>query len=147
MDGILFQDYITVSVGNLTVTQGAASWLDVSAYEDLVFFLDVKNGPPSNFSSPIYYQTSPTREDQTFLNMIAPVNLGIGLQTNAALAVNCKVPAATYLRWQIGGGIEGSFSATFRIVVAGYSLKCLGSGSVARTSCGEFGGSSIARGA
>jgi hypothetical protein len=124
MDGILFQDYVTISGSGspVTLTQGSDSWLDISPYEDLVFYLDVKNATAG--IAQISYQTSPTREDPSFLNMIAPLSLAIGLRTDAALAANCQVPAAAYLRWQVIGAPGMTYTATFRIILGAYSLEC-----------------------
>ena len=121
MDGLLLQDFITVTAAGATMTQGSDSWLDVSAYEDLFFYLDVKNIDAPGLV--MGYQTSPTLDDVSFVNMITAVPLAVGIRSDAAIAAFCVVPAANYVRWQIPL-LGGTGFVTFRIVVAGYSLEC-----------------------
>jgi hypothetical protein len=123
MDSFLLQDYITLSnpgPSGATITQGASSWLDVSRYEDLVFYVDVKS---IDVGTPIFLQTAPTREEKSFLTMVPPIALVNGTTPVPALAMYCQVPAAAYVRWQIPQ-LADSWNVTLGIWVAAYSVGC-----------------------
>jgi hypothetical protein len=118
LESILLQDWVTLSTSATatTITQGADSWLDVGAFEDLVFYLDVKlaSGSPV-----INYQTAPVPEEASFTALLPGINMATGVTTNSVLAVFAGVPVARFLRWQLTGT---SAYATFRIWVSAYSL-------------------------
>jgi hypothetical protein len=142
MDSLLLQDYVTVSSSILggVATQPAASWLDISSYEDIVLHIDLRsttvNGSPA--SSVIFnFQTAPAREEASFINMLNEVNAvglssGVGVQVTVGtlrrlpiLAAYCPVPPAKYLRWQLFPSDEVTFTtATFRIWVTAYQIGC-----------------------
>jgi len=125
MDSLLLQDWITIansvnaSGATPTLTQGSVGYLDVSEYQDVVFYFHAQQ-----ISNPtkILYQTSPTAEDSEFLTMltIAPA-AGVGevLQANAILGKYSLVPPAKYVRWLCFGT---DYFCTFRIWIAGYRV-------------------------
>jgi hypothetical protein len=122
MDTILLQDWITL-VANGTITQGADSWIDVSDYEDLVIYLEVKLfastlGPGILMN----YQTAPNYLDSDFIT-IASFAPAVGLRTDSFLASYATVPIAKYFRWQLTSNDGGHGTATFRAWAAGYSLR------------------------
>ena len=119
MHALLFQNWVTLSTTPdfLTITQGATSWLDVAAFEDLVFFLEVKL---QSGVATVNYQTAPVPEEAAFVTMLPSVPLVAGVRADRVLASNAQVPVARHLRWQLTGS---AISATFRIWVAAYSLE------------------------
>jgi hypothetical protein len=122
VESFVLQDWVTIrgAVGVASVTQGADSWLDITDHEDLVFYVEVKgltNAPVMN------YQTSPTRQEATFLPLVTPFTMTSGLRTDAALFAYALTPPARQVRWKLTSSNTGLiFDATFRIFVAAYSL-------------------------
>jgi len=125
MNSLLLQDWVSVANATSlpTVAQGAAGYLDVSEYQDLVFFLSAPQLP-----NPIQllYQTSPTAKDSDFvtmLSLVAPAGVNSLQQANAILGSYSYVPPAKYVRWACFGTGGPSYQCTFRIWVAGYRIS------------------------
>jgi hypothetical protein len=118
MRGLWLTDWVTIR-GNIlavaTITQGEACWLDVGHHEDAVFYLDVREVTGASVN--LTYQTSPSKDEESFLALYPAVALATGTSTQLALAKYQLVPLARYLRWQIIGSGE-PYDATFRIHVA-----------------------------
>ena len=127
MDGWLLEDYITISgkpgAGVYSIAQSSHKYMDVGDYEDLVFYLDVRNYSGGGGTLSVAYETSPTREDSTFLAMMAPVALSQpGLVVTAAPFAIASTPAARFVRWRLFAPLAtGAWEATFRILVTAYS--------------------------
>ena len=130
MDSLLLQDWVTVSNGGAgnqsAVAQGAPGYLDVSEYEDLVFYLHIATPispsiPPTPNIPLISYQTAPSAEDSAFLTMFQLPNsfLGGGTRADVVLGRYALVPPAKYVRWICSGT---GYICTFRIWVAGFRL-------------------------
>ena len=98
MDGLLLQDFTTIR-STSTFTQSATAWLDIGDYEDLTFYLDVKEFTGSSLT----YQTSPTRQDGSFQSLIPAFGLAVGLRVDVISANVAPVPPARYVRWQLTG--------------------------------------------
>ena len=118
----LLQDWITVSghdaFGGTIVAQSAHQYVDIAQFEDLVFYLDVRK---YSGGAQISYETSPTRQDSSFLAMIAPITLAaVGLRVDRAMFSTAAVPPARYVRWKATSGI--AWSATFRIWFTAYAF-------------------------
>jgi hypothetical protein len=123
------QDWTTIRGGGsvTTVTQQETDWLDLAPYQDVVFWIDVKetthNGTAGG-SPTLYLQTSPTLDDSLFQSMTTS---GVTMTAAAAPTVlallmasaSTVVPLARYVRWQIVG--TTTWDATFRIAVAANS--------------------------
>ena len=115
MHAFTLQDWTTIQGGVATVTQGEESWLDLTPYQDVVFWLDVRQatGSPS-----VTYQTSPTKDESLFQGMVGAASMAAGTSPTVAKALlsGATVPIARYLRWQITG--TAPWTATFRILIA-----------------------------
>jgi len=104
-----------------TVTQGEDSWLDLTAYQDLVFWVDCRE--VSGTTTPVItFQTSPTKDESLFTAIATATTLSASasptvVKATLALAVT---PLARYVRWQIGSGTS-TWDATFRVLVAANS--------------------------
>jgi len=121
METLLLQDWLTIQngTGTPTISQGAPGYLDVSEYQDLVFYLDAQQ-----IANPtiLEYQTAPSAEESAFLTMLSiqPANGVTSLhRADAILGSYAPVPPAKYARWVCFGT---SYMCTFRIWVAGYRL-------------------------
>jgi hypothetical protein len=122
MHGFILQDWTTIRGGGsvTTVTQQETDWLDLAPYQDVVFWIDVKE---VTSTATLYLQTSPTLDDSFFQSMAA----GVARAAAAAPTVlpllmastSTTVPLARYVRWQIVG--TTTWDATFRIALAANS--------------------------
>jgi hypothetical protein len=114
METLLLQDWLTIGK---STTQGAPSYLDVSNYQDLVFYFDAKQMPA--FAG-VAYETAPEAEDSSFQTM-ASVNAATAgplSQTSIVLGRYALIPPAKYVRWLC----STSDVMTFRIWIAAYRL-------------------------
>jgi hypothetical protein len=127
MDSMLLQDWISVADNSQEVgagiAQGAPGYIDVSEYQDLVFYLHVPSPITSGPLPQIEYQTSPCADDASFLPMVTVPStfLGGGILVTPVLGKYAAVPPAKYVRWYCGGG--GYFQqCTFRIWMSGVRM-------------------------
>jgi hypothetical protein len=119
MHSFILQDWTTIrgGTGATTVTQGENSWLDLTPYQDIVLWVDVReaSGTPT-----ITFQTSPTKDESLFQNIVTGTSM-VNNQVTAvkALMSGATVPLARYLRWQING--TPTWDSTFRVFLAANS--------------------------
>jgi hypothetical protein len=109
---------------NVIITQPESGWLDLSGFQDVVAFLDVREvlaqtsgGSGVSFS----YQTAPTPDDSLFTQSGTSGTVsGATLVVTQMLKDTATVPLARWLRWQIApvGGTGGPWDVTFRIWIA-----------------------------
>jgi hypothetical protein len=139
MDILLLQDLVTASSSVQTglATQPASGWLDISAYEDVVLHIDLKDSTSVGVAQTLAvmnFQTAPAPEDASFVTMFnqvgslngAGVVLPVGVTSVQPLLIAyATVPPAKYVRWQLAALAElGVTTATFRILVTAFSLAC-----------------------
>lgn len=121
MHTFILQDYITVrGSSSATVTQNESGWLDLTPYQDLVFWIDTRNA--STNAVTLRLQTSPTKDEGMFTDIIASFSLSsTALVTQkAALLSAATCPVARYVRWVLIGP-AAAWDATLRIYVAANS--------------------------
>jgi hypothetical protein len=121
MDAFVLQDWVTIrGAANTTVTQGENEWLDLSPYEDVVFWLQVSEvtGVPT-----LLYQTSPNKDESFFAAQTAGMTgTGVALAASSTSVVtpvfawNALFPLARYVRWQVIPA-STAFDVTMRILV------------------------------
>lgn len=118
MKGLCVQDWVTIRSGSNVplVTQGADSWIDLGDVEDIVFFLDVRE---VTGTATMAYQTSPTRQEKNFVSMRPAFTIGTGLTITRMFANVAAIPAARFIRWQLGVG--AGQDVTFRLWAATYA--------------------------
>ena len=126
MQTIELQDWLTLKCQSTVTsfTQEASKWLDVSAFKDIVLWLEVRgvtSGGASSFT--LNYETSPSVDEALFTAINAPIALAVGGPTvTKVLTSSASVPIARYVRWKINQtGATGSWDVTFRVFVAGTS--------------------------
>jgi hypothetical protein len=127
MRGFLLQDWTTMSgfsgsSGPPVVTsipQGAASWLDIGDYEDLVFTLDVREA--TNANTQLVYETSPTKQDASFVAMLPAFSVAMGQRVDRVYTNMSAVPPARFVRWRITCIESGNYDLTFRIWLAAFA--------------------------
>jgi hypothetical protein len=113
-------DWNTVRGSNNTVTQSESEWLDLTQYEDLTFWIDVKE--VTGAAVTLNIQTSPTKDESLFTNISSNATLAAGIinpsnATGKCLMSSASIPVARYVRWQLTSANE-PFDATFRIFVS-----------------------------
>jgi hypothetical protein len=117
MRGLLVQNWVTIrSAANVpTITQGADSWIDLGDVEDLVLFLDVRE---VSGGAKMVYQTSPTKQETSFVNMLPAFSIATGVRIDRVFADMAAVPAARFIRWQFS---TVAADVTFRLWCATYA--------------------------
>jgi hypothetical protein len=103
-----------------TITQSESQWLDLTGFEDIITWLEVKNLTPGGGTGvTLQYQTSPTKDEALFAGTAAAFAMTTGVTVTKALMSAATVPLARWLRWQLGsGGATASWDATFRLWIA-----------------------------
>jgi hypothetical protein len=121
MYSYLLQDWTTLR-GDVSVTalsQGENGWLDLSAFQDVVAWLQVKEVTPTSGSLQLAYQTAPTKDDALFVAMAPALAIaGPGLTTTAMLKFTTATPLTRWMRWQIALTSAAAWDVTFRIFLA-----------------------------
>ncbi len=121
----LMMDWTTVRSASsiLTITADEPHWLDLTAFQDIVAFLDVKNidlGTGGTTLS-ITYQTAPTKDNSLFVNVATGVTLATGLTITKMLKDSTTNPLSRWLRWQIAvsaGTPTLAWGTTLRVWIA-----------------------------
>jgi len=119
MVGKVLQEWLTVrGAAGQVLSQSHASYLDLSDFDDVVLYLDVREetGSPT-----LTFQSGISADDASLLP-IAPV---LTLAASSApvvtrvLAAYSATPLARFLRWQLTSA--SAWDATFRITLAAYA--------------------------
>ena len=124
MYGYVLQDFITIRGSSIAdVIQGESGWMGFSSFQDIVFWLDVREATLPSGGLTWYYETSPSKDNNLFTPMVnnAITSLTPGLQTlqKVILASGPSVPLATWVRWRLSPSGTGTpWDATFRILVS-----------------------------
>ena len=121
MYSFVLQDWTTVGgAAGSTVIQGEKDWLDMSPFQDIVAWIDVRNATTG--SPPLLkLETAPSKDESLFMYMGSGAGIamvGSSMPTVVQyLMGSATVPIAECLRWKITGGAV-TWQATFRILVA-----------------------------
>src|SRR5260221_12163593 len=101
MHTFILQDYATIrgTSGN-AVTQNESGWLDLTLYQDLVFWVDPRELVAT---VTLRLQTAPTKDEAMFLDVIASFALSVSVTQKPALLGTALVPISRYLRWVLIG--------------------------------------------
>jgi hypothetical protein len=115
MHTLILQELTTIRGGVATVTQQETEWLDVTPYQDAVFYVEVVD---STNSPTLNLQTSPTADESLFASMTSGTTMtaATGPTLVPVYMSPSPTPIARFVRWQITG--TPTWDATFRIVVA-----------------------------
>lgn len=123
MHTFILQDYVTIkgATGVTTITQNESGWLDLTPYEDLVFWTDIRQ---TTGAVTIRFQTSPTKDDALFSDIIASIGFATGVSSirqDKATMAGAAVPVARFVRWTLVGPAGSAWDVTFRVYVAANS--------------------------
>ena len=113
MYGFVLQDWITIRGGTAgtagDIIQGESTWMGFSSYQDIVFWLDVREATISTGQTLTwYFETSPSKDNNLFTSMptaatgtaLGPsFTPGVQTLTKSILASSPSVPLATWVRW------------------------------------------------
>jgi hypothetical protein len=113
MHCFLFTNWVTVRASSspaiLQVTQGEEDWIDLSAYQDLVAWVDIREltlPVPAGGNLFLDFQTAPVLDDAYFTSLINTTG-GITLAAAGSPTVvrmtkdNTLVPLSKWLRWRL----------------------------------------------
>ncbi len=121
MYAMVLQDWVTISgVGTGSTIQTEPDWLDMTPFQDLVAWLDVRD---ATSGTTLFLETAPSRDDNLFVSMntggylLNPIISSTPLVASLLMG-QATVPIAALLRWRISG-VVGTWSTTFRIIVSG----------------------------
>jgi hypothetical protein len=119
MHSFVLQDWTTIrgGAGVTSVTQTETEWLDLSPFQDVVFWIDVRE--VTNVQLILLLQTSPTSDDALFQPLIPGMNIVASSSPVVvqALMFGASAPLARFVRWQLTCPTT-PWDATFRIVLA-----------------------------
>lgn len=125
MLGALMQEWITIKgAANTPLVQLPGDYVDVTYLQDLCFWIDVATASSAS-SVLLTFQTAPLNENALFQNLISSskdlTTIAGTVTPVAALAQDCVVPPARWVRWSVTSA--AAWSATFRIFVAANDVR------------------------
>ena len=129
MHTFILQDWITIqgsgSGAGADVVQSKQDWLDLSAYQDVTFWLDVRDVGTVGGSAAtvtLTFETSPTADDSLFQPMVAGTVLAAAVTPTIVKApmYSASVPIGRFLRWRLDSS-TANWVVTFRVLVAANS--------------------------
>ena len=135
MYGIVLQDWITIrGASNTTINQSESAWVGLSAYQDIVFWLDVREiTPPTAGNVTVNYQTAPIKDELLFATMgtsgaltTVPAN---PLVKPILLTAVPTIPLGRWVRWQLSPSTNAAWDITFRLLACVNAVGLIGSAS------------------
>lgn len=125
----VLQDWTTIRGASSIagINQGESEWLDTSQYQDVTFWLllrDVTLGGGTALN--LIYQTAPIKDDRLFVSLgsVSLASASLSVPTTTAIITtrftsNTTVGLAAWLRWRlVPTGATSSWDATFRVIAA-----------------------------
>jgi hypothetical protein len=137
MHGFVLQDWVTIRGASTigTITQSEHEWLDLSGYEDLIAWVDIREVLLANNTYVQFnLQTAPIKDEYLFVNMeSSPLTVSAALTAPSirkiimAAPTTPNVPLGTWVRWQLttsnGTSVNNVWDATFRILACANPLS------------------------
>jgi len=123
MQPIVMQDWITIrGAASTTVIQSQADWIFTAPFQDVTFYLDVREFSPVSAVT-LAYQTAPAREEALFQTIAstAAINAATPFAPVNVFLANALIPVSHWTRWKLSAG-AATWDLTFRIMMAGNSL-------------------------
>ena len=134
MKGFLLADWTTLrgTAATPTVIQSEADYLDLSAYQDFVAWVEVQDvNTGGSTAQTLWLESAPTLDEVFFTGnstgaqTSVPITVGLTTITNVLNAplANGQIPLSRWLRWRVAMTAPGSlWSVTFRVHVAAHSV-------------------------
>jgi hypothetical protein len=125
MHSFILQDWITIrGTTGATIFQGEAGYLDLAPYQDVSFYVDIREFTPT--PSPLVqigFQTAPFKEDVLFQDMLSAFNVTLTPANPYRVPITTtSCPVARYVRWKLVGPAATPWDLTFRVLVAADGL-------------------------
>jgi hypothetical protein len=110
----VLQEWTTIKVPvSENVAQDEAGWLDLTDYDDIVIWSQVRTS--TNITS-MAIETSPTKDDGWFTSMATPsVSAASTPVVTKNIFASATTPLARFVRWKITASAGGTGEITFRI--------------------------------
>jgi hypothetical protein len=133
MHTFVLQDWTTIrgftGTNGQTIVQTERDWLDLSPFQDLFAWVDVREVTVGGGSVSLFLDTSPTEDENFFQSMTGATSVTGAALTPSLTPVVAKlpmltatVPLARYLRWRLQNtSSTGAWDVTMRVVVAANS--------------------------
>jgi hypothetical protein len=126
MYGVVLQDWVSFqgnAASSNSITQLESDWFDASGFQDIVFWAQTGNCDPAGATLKLFFETSPIKNDSTFMAMNA-VNLTAGALVQVtpvmmATATTSVVVLARWVRWRLEPSfVAAAWFASFRLLVS-----------------------------
>lgn len=110
----VLQEWTTIKVPvSESVAQDEAGWLDLSDYDDIVIWSQVRTS--ENIAS-MAIETSPTKDDGWFTSMATPsVSAATAPVVTKNIFSSATTPLARFVRWKITANGTDTGDITFRV--------------------------------
>jgi len=147
MQSYLLQDFTTIRGSTITpVIQSEASYLAFSGYQDMLFWIDLREiSPPGAGNVTLAIETAPSKDEVFWTPMttqVFAVGAAVGLVLGPSLpsvilARGPTQPLMTWVRWKLTASVAATWDITFRIILSANKVsKTDGPGSLSPESCG-----------
>jgi hypothetical protein len=133
MYGYTLQDWITIrgATSVSSITQGEQGWMGFAPYQDIVFWLDVREITLGGATSiNMNFETAPTKDDILFMPMLTSFAMAVTNPTPTVKPVLLSsstplIPLARWARWRLSvvGTATSSWDVTFRILCAANAVS------------------------
>ena len=136
MHTFVLQDWITIRgqgtggtpPSGLNIVQSEPGWLDLTPFQDLFAWVDVREVVSGGFNLDLYLETAPTEDENFFQSMTGPSTPAVSpLAPNTVPTIvklpmlSAAVPLSRFLRWRLFYNGSVPWDVTMRIVVAANS--------------------------
>jgi hypothetical protein len=132
MHTFVLQDWVTIRGQSFGVVQSEPGWLDLSPFQDLFAWVDIREVANGSSTVDLFLETAPTEDEFLFQSMNGPFTAAVTtLAANTAPTIvklpmlAAAVPLSRFLRWRLswnGTPAPGViWDVTMRIVVAANS--------------------------
>ena len=104
-----------------SIVQDPSGWLDLTPFQDVIFWLDVRNVTAPGTTLALAFQTAPNRDGSLFVPVatITPLTAAAAPLVTKVLVASATQPLARWLRWSLAQtGATGTWDATFRVWIA-----------------------------
>lgn len=127
MYGYVLQDWITVRGTTTTpFLQNECDWLGFSSFQDIAFWIDIREFTVAAGTLTMALQTAPTKDDVLF-QTLSGCSITVAVQTpfltagavpRNILSTNPAIPLSTWVRWVLTASSAGTWDCSFRILAS-----------------------------
>ncbi len=126
----LLQDWVTIrSASNITtINQSASGWLDLSGFQEIVGWIDVKGTTPGGGTISVVFQSAPTQDEALMTALVSnlsengliPISPGVTVASMLLNGVVNPPPSMSrWLRWLLfNQSPTATWDVTFRMFIS-----------------------------